>query len=1430
MCSWEEWGEWSDCSVLCLTGQRTRVKSCLTSDGAEATDCDGEAEEHEDCDMGPCDEWTHWSEWTECSQSCQGGTRQRERNCLNKQDDTISDVCQGDAMEAETCNDFECREGDWTEWSEWSPCSTVSMAGCMEGTRQRLRECQVIFADGTTVTASSCPGEETNVERCYPFTEECEHLQSALVVTWTLWSSWSHCDCVSKTRRRERACDKVNQDECGGETLQTESCTPSTCNRYGGSHHESGGWEEWSMWSECSVTCGQGVITRERTCRQGMDPVTGRHNCPGDAVEADACYTDKLCIDGTLLHELHVGQGMGAKLHCLVDWYLKQYRDASVHWLKNDQLFPIEGNRKLINYGDLEIMSVKAEDSGIYACGVTHRDTTVITNVILLKVDMTPFDPKKIYGADIQLLSIIAPVSLPVILLTVALGVSIKQCISYRTGSGDEEGGSLDSDSEEEEQKKKESKKQKEKAAKKKKEKKEKERKEKEKAKKEKDKKRTRRKRKGNLIKRNRKRLKAQQQNQQRQNHHLMPLLLVEALPHHLAKVLPRHLVEVHLHPRWRWTSTTRNDVYIQMEDTNIPGQIAKPLTKPKTESRGPPPPPPGRIKPPPDAADISVAKSRKAKEMDKSIGTGPSTTLPQKPVSTPSPPPPHFGSGQPKIDHSASVTKDTESDKQTGITQTKPGPSGPAPPPPSGPAPPPPDLSDVAKAEPKPESSGRGDLLKDIQKKRTEPTVGEKAAPKTPEIKTESKGEKPKSVGPAPPPPSGPAPPPPDLSDVAKAEPKPESSGRGDLLKDIQKKRTEPTVGEKAAPKTPEIKTESIGEKPKSVGAAPPPPSGPAPPPPDLSGVAKAEPKPESSGRGDLLKDIQKKSTEPTVGEKAAPKTPEIKTESKGEKPKSGGAAPPPPSGPAPPPPDLSDVAKAEPEPESSGRGDLLKDIQKKSTEPTVGEKAAPKTPEIKTESKGEKPKSVGAAPPPPSGPAPPPPDLSEAAKEEPKPESSGRGDLLKDIQKRRTGPTVGEGAAPKTPEKETAGKGEKPKSGGAAPPPPSGPAPPPPDLSEAAKDEPKPDSSGRGDLLKDIQKRRTGPTVGEGAAPKTPEKETAGKGEKPKSVGAAPPPPSGPALPPPDLSEAMKDEPKPDSSGRGDLLKDIQKKRTEPTVGEKAGAKTPEKKTASKGVKPKSVRPSSPPPSGPVTPPPDLSDAAKAEPKPDSSGRGDLLKDIQKRRTEPTVGEGAAPKTPEKETAGKGEKPKSVEAAPPPPSGPAPPPPDLSEAAKDEPKPESSGRGDLLKDIQKRRTEPTVGEKAGAKTPEKKTASKGVKPKSVRPSSPPPSGPVTPPPDLSDAAKAEPKPDSSGRGDLLKDIQKRRTEPTVGEGAAPKTPEKKTASKGEKPKSGGAAPPPPSGPAPPPPDLSDAAKDEPKPDSSGRGDLLKDIQKRRT
>ncbi|UMM42765.1 hypothetical protein L5515_018465 [Caenorhabditis briggsae] len=244
---WEDWSSWSECSVSCGPGGR-QVRERKCSSGRK---CQGVSEESRACEgvLRDCEEFGEWKDWGPCSEKCALGIQKRFRPCL-------TDQCASEHLqEKRPCDN----EGCWTNWDEWSSCSQT----CGGGRRYRLRKCLDFKCEGDDLEKESC-----NTQKCISQT----------------WGDWLPCSvsCGIGFQIRERLCDG---ELCATANKQARTCNQQQCP----STFSLAVWSEWGEWTTCSATCGEGLQSRERSCRRG--------SCQ----ESDAAQTRR-CVNGPCDH------------------------------------------------------------------------------------------------------------------------------------------------------------------------------------------------------------------------------------------------------------------------------------------------------------------------------------------------------------------------------------------------------------------------------------------------------------------------------------------------------------------------------------------------------------------------------------------------------------------------------------------------------------------------------------------------------------------------------------------------------------------------------------------------------------------------------------------------------------------------------------------------------------------------------------------------------------------------------------------------------------------------------------------------------------------------------------------------------------------------------------------------------------------------
>lgn len=306
-CAWFK-GDWSQCSVDCGRGVRSRLVECPSG---QAEDCPGEEPSAtEDCYETAACEWVA-QQWSDCDNACGAGTRSRPVLCSSGGPDAD---CSGQRpASAEPCYDAvgcQWAVGDWSSCSadcgpgmrtrsvtcpsgwpedcsaqEVEPSSTEPCRGtsaCAWDTAE-WSGCSNDCGDGTMVRSVSCSsGWDADCVEERPSSE-----MSCRVVAgcnWTI-SQWSVCDssCGAGTQSRDASCTSGNAADCASPgPAVTQHC------------YETAGcsWQIGS-WSSCSSGCGVGTRQRSVACSSGRDG-----DCPANErpTNSEVCYERGGCM------------------------------------------------------------------------------------------------------------------------------------------------------------------------------------------------------------------------------------------------------------------------------------------------------------------------------------------------------------------------------------------------------------------------------------------------------------------------------------------------------------------------------------------------------------------------------------------------------------------------------------------------------------------------------------------------------------------------------------------------------------------------------------------------------------------------------------------------------------------------------------------------------------------------------------------------------------------------------------------------------------------------------------------------------------------------------------------------------------------------------------------------------------------------------
>jgi len=330
-----EWSEWSQCSQLCGEGHERRQRK-VTPPVGNGTACPGWADVRVCDTKKPCEPACSYGPWRPgvCSKECGVGMAQYIRTLLAGSPDVCNAVVEVRPCNLEPC-DVPCVVGEWEGSDCDAPCGGGSMVmtrkvttapsgrsvcptlrkvevcntqpcavrcdygqwttaeacshPCGGGTRPRRREVTCLGCNSTHTAEVMCESA-TSVEVCAaaPCPTDCEY---------SAWGEWSPCDAPCGDGKRSRTRTITRQPEHGGapcvEPLyESTGCRVSDCD-------PRCKWSEWQVSTECSVTCGGGVMTSTRALLTTGLPASwdAALDCPGPTTREEACNQEACTMD-----------------------------------------------------------------------------------------------------------------------------------------------------------------------------------------------------------------------------------------------------------------------------------------------------------------------------------------------------------------------------------------------------------------------------------------------------------------------------------------------------------------------------------------------------------------------------------------------------------------------------------------------------------------------------------------------------------------------------------------------------------------------------------------------------------------------------------------------------------------------------------------------------------------------------------------------------------------------------------------------------------------------------------------------------------------------------------------------------------------------------------------------------------------------------
>ncbi|XP_026149529.1 adhesion G protein-coupled receptor B1 [Mastacembelus armatus] len=202
--------------------------------------------------------------------------------------------------------------GGWSMWGQWAQCSSECGGGIQTRTRtcqsppEESYLCEGVVEEGRPCNSQACTGKGRHLSRSQSLRsvdsrkrDDVDKPRSGHQSPQTVdsssgeeWSAWSVCSatCGEGWQSRTRFCVSSSYStQCSGPLREQRPCNNSAvCPVHGA-------WDEWSPWSLCSSTCGRGYRSRTRTC---TPPQFGGDPCEGPEKQTKFCNIAVCPVDG----------------------------------------------------------------------------------------------------------------------------------------------------------------------------------------------------------------------------------------------------------------------------------------------------------------------------------------------------------------------------------------------------------------------------------------------------------------------------------------------------------------------------------------------------------------------------------------------------------------------------------------------------------------------------------------------------------------------------------------------------------------------------------------------------------------------------------------------------------------------------------------------------------------------------------------------------------------------------------------------------------------------------------------------------------------------------------------------------------------------------------------------------------------------------